>query len=67
MRDAILEKAKFLKDQAGKYEEAEKEFRLAYEKSGGASRKMEILFEILLMSLDVLNVEAVKKDITLCK
>jgi len=46
---------------------AEKIFREAYEKTGGASRKMEILFEILLMNLDKYDLETIKKDITTCK
>ena len=35
--------------------------------SGGASRKMEILFEILLINIDKEDVESIKKDIEQCK
>ena len=34
--------------------------------TGGASRKMEILFEILLMNLDKYDMEALKKDVATC-
>jgi len=67
VRDAILNKAEWLKEEAQDYPEAEKFFRDAYEKSGGASRKMEILFEVLLMNLEKSDLEAVKKDVHTCK
>eukprot|EP00349_Pseudokeronopsis_sp_Brazil_P009469 CAMPEP_0202970752 /NCGR_PEP_ID=MMETSP1396-20130829/19833_1 /ASSEMBLY_ACC=CAM_ASM_000872 /TAXON_ID= /ORGANISM="Pseudokeronopsis sp., Strain Brazil" /LENGTH=91 /DNA_ID=CAMNT_0049699483 /DNA_START=18 /DNA_END=290 /DNA_ORIENTATION=+ len=50
VRDALLDKALFLKNEARDYPEAEKVFRQAYEKTGGASKKMELLFEVLLMN-----------------
>lgn len=67
VRDAILDKALFLKDEAKDYPEAEKVFRLAYDKSGGASKKMEILFEILLMNIEKFDIDAIKKDVNQCK
>jgi len=67
VRDAILDKAVFLKQEARDYPEAEKIFREAYAKSGGASKKMEILFEILLMNIEKLDIEAIKKDVNQCK
>lgn len=67
VRDAILDKAMFLKQEARDYPEAEKIFREAYSKSGGASKKMEILFEILLMNIEKFDIDSVKKDVTLCK
>jgi len=67
VRDAIFDKAQFLKDEAQDFPWAEKVFREAYEKTGGASRKMEILFEILLMNLDKYDMENIKKDIATCK
>lgn len=67
MRDAILDKALFLKDEAKDYPEAEKVFRESYEKSGGASKKMEILFEILLMNIEKFDIDEVKKDVNTCK
>jgi 26S proteasome regulatory subunit N7 len=67
VRDAILDKALFLKNEARDYPEAEKVFRDAYSKSGGASKKMEILFEILLMNIEKFDIEAVKKDVTQAK
>jgi hypothetical protein len=67
VRDAILDKAVFLKQEARDYPEAEKIFREAYEKSGGASKKMEILFEILLMNIEKFDIDSVKKDVAVCK
>ena len=66
VRDHILDKAKFLKNDAMDYPAAEKIYRDAYDKSGGASKKMEILFDVLLMNLEKLDVESVKKDIATC-
>lgn len=67
VRDAILDKGLFLKQEARDYPEAEKVLREAYTKSGGASKKMEILFEILLMNIEKLDLEAIKKDVNQCK
>lgn len=67
VRDFMLDKALFLKNDAKDYPEAEKIFRQAYEKSGGASKKMEILFEILLMNIEKFDIDEVKKDINQCK
>ena len=66
VRDAILDKAEFLAFELRNFTEAEKVFRDAYKKSGGASKKMEILFEILLMNIDKEDIETIKKDITTC-
>lgn len=66
IRDAILDKALFLKQEARDYPEAEKVFRDAYSKTGGASKKMEILFEILLMNIEKFDIDEIKKDITTC-
>lgn len=63
VRDAILDKAEFLKEEARDYPEAEKIFREAYAKSGGASKKMEILFEILLMNIEKEDLDSIKKDV----
>jgi 26S proteasome regulatory subunit N7 len=67
VRDAILDKALFLKDEARDYPEAERVFRDAYAKSGGASKKMEILFEIMLMNIEKFDIDALKKDVNTCK
>ena len=67
VRDAILDKAEFLKEEAKDYPEAEKIFREAYSKSGGASKKMEILFEIMLMNIEKEDLESIKKDVNQCK
>lgn len=66
VRDAILDKAEFLKKEARDYPEAERVFREAYAKSGGASKKMEILFEILQMNIEKLDIESIKKDVNQC-
>ncbi len=42
-------------------------FREAYAKSGGASKKMELLFEIMLMNIEKFDIDALKKDVSLCK
>jgi hypothetical protein len=42
VRDNTFDKAKFLKDKAMDYTEAEKVFRECYKLTGGASRKMEV-------------------------
>ncbi len=67
VRDAMLDKATFLKNIAKYEEDAEKLFREAYAKSGGASKKMEILFEILQMTIHNLNIVKIKKDVETCK
>ena len=67
MRDATLDKAEFLKDEARDYPEAERIYRQAYDMSGGASRKMEILFDIMLMNFEKYDLESLKKDVTTCK
>ena len=66
VRDAILDKALFLKNNGRDYPEAERIFREAYKKSGGASKKMEILFEILLMNIEKDDLDSIKKDIATC-
>lgn len=66
IRDATFDKAQFLKDEIKDYVEAEKIYRETYDLSGGPSRKMEVLFEILLMNLEKFDMDAVKKDIDLC-
>jgi len=66
VRDCIIDKAQFLKDECVDYPEAEKIFREAYAMSGGASRKMEILFECHLMNIEKFDLDALKKDIATC-
>jgi 26S proteasome regulatory subunit N7 len=46
--------------------EAEKTFREAYDMTGGASRKMEILFECLTMNFEKENIPSIQKDIAAC-
>ena len=57
----------WLKDEARDYPEAEKIFREAYAKSGGASKKMEILLEVMLMNIEKFDIDALKKDVNTCK
>jgi 26S proteasome regulatory subunit N7 len=66
VRDNVLDKAQFLKDEAQDYPEAEKVFREAYTLSGGASRKMEIMFEIHQMNIEKFDLDSLKKDIETC-
>jgi len=56
-----------LKEEALDFPEAEKVFREALAKSGGASKKMEILFEIMLMNIEKFDIDALKKDVAQCK
>jgi 26S proteasome regulatory subunit N7 len=67
VRDTILDKAEFLRYEAEDFVEAEKIFREAYKLTGGASKKMEILFEILLMNFEKEDIPSIKKDITMCQ
>ena len=67
IRDGILDKAEWIKDEARDYPLAEKFFREAYDMSGGASRKMEIMFEVILMNLEKYDMETLKKDVATCK
>ena len=61
--DFILDKAEFYRYEAEDFEKAETIFREAYKLTGGASKKMEILFETLLMSIDKDDIPSIKKDI----
>jgi len=58
-----LEKADFYHYEIQNYVEAEKVYREAYAKTGGASRRMEILFEILLMNIEKEDLNVINKDI----
>ena len=64
--DFILDKAEFYRYEAEDFEKAETIFREAYKLTGGASKKMEILFETLLMSIDKDDIPSIKKDIQQC-
>lgn len=66
VRDCVIDKACFLKDEAQDYPEAEKVYREAIEITGGASQKMEIIFNILLMNIEKFDTDALKKDIAKC-
>jgi len=59
--DFTLDKAEFYRYEAIDFEKAEEIFRECYKLTGGASKKMEILFEILLMSIDKEDVNSMKK------
>ncbi|CAI2375439.1 unnamed protein product [Moneuplotes crassus] len=67
VRDAMYDKAVFLKNVAKYEDDAEKMFRDTYEKSGGPSKKMEILFHILQMTIHNLNLPKIRKDVETCK
>lgn len=66
VRDHILDKAEFYAFEVQDKNKAEKIFREAYKMTGGASKKMEILFEILLMNIDKEDIVSCKKDIAEC-
>ena len=67
IRDGILDKAEWIKDEARDFPLAEKFFREAYDMTGGASRKMEILFEVIMMNLVKYDMDALKKDVATCQ
>lgn len=67
VRDAMYDKAVFLKDVAKYEEESEELFRETITKSGGPSKKMEIYFHILQMTIHNLEITKVKKDVETCK
>lgn len=66
IRDAILEKAKWY-HQHKDYENAKKTYLLAYEVTTGSSKKMDILFEILLIAIDIQNLDLIRDNIEKCK
>jgi 26S proteasome regulatory subunit N7 len=65
-RDTILDKADFLRYEVEDFVEAEKVYREAYAMTGGASKKMEILFECLLMAFVKEEVPKIGIDIKTC-
>ena len=66
VRDAILEKAAWYK-QHKDYENSKKHFMEAYEITMGSTKKMDILFEILLMTVDTQNLDLMRENIEKCK
>ena len=66
IRDNILDKAEFLRYEVEDFVKAEKVYREAYDMSGGASKKMEILFECLLINISKRNIPVLTTDIATC-
>ena len=66
VRDAILEKAKWYHHRKD-YPNARKVYLEAYEITTGSSKKMDILFEILLIAVDTQNLELLRENIEKCK
>ena len=66
IRDNILDKAEFLRYEVEDLVKAEKVYREAYDLSGGASKKMEILFECLLINISKRLIPALTTDIATC-
>ena len=66
IRDHTFDKGVFMKDEVRDYPAAEKILREAYDLSGGASRKFEVMFEIMLMHIEQVDVDALKKDTATC-
>jgi len=66
IRDHTFDKAVFMKDEVRDFPAAEKIFREAYDLSGSASRKFEVMFEIMLMNIEKLDVDALKQDVAKC-
>lgn len=67
IRDCIFDKGLFIKDEVRDCIAAEKVFRECIELSGTPSRKLEVLFEILLMNLEKVDLDALKTDMATCK
>ena len=67
VKDAILTKTEWPKNEAREFPYAELFSQAYLYMSGGASRKMEILFEIILMNIEKYDLDALKKDIATCK
>jgi 26S proteasome regulatory subunit N7 len=66
VRDNILDKAEFLRYEVGDLVKAEKVYREAYDLTGGASKKMEILFECLLINNSKKNIPLIAADVATC-
>lgn len=66
IRDAILVKAKWY-HQHKDYENAKKNYLSAYEFASGATKKMDILFEILLIALESQSLDLIRDNIEKCK
>merc|ERR1712195_452152 len=66
VRDNILDKAEFLRYEVEDHDKAEKIYREAYDLSGGASKKMEILFECLLININKKKIPVITVDIATC-
>lgn len=66
VRDAIMEKAKCYQRHKV-YDQAKKTYMEAYEITMGSSKKMDILFEILLMAIDVQDLDQIRDNIEKCE
>jgi len=67
IRDAILEKAKYFHYKRKDFEQAKKIYMEAYDITMGSSKRMDILFEILLMAIEIQNLELIRDNIEKCK
>ena len=67
VRDAILEKAKYFHYKRKDNDQARKTYMEAYDITTGSSKKMDILFEILLMAVDGQNLDHIRENIEKCK
>jgi len=66
VRDAILEKAKWYRLHKD-YEVAKKTYLEAYDITMGSSKRMDILFDILLMAIETQNLDLIRDNIEKCK
>ena len=66
VRDAILEKAKYYKNKKDK-EMARKVFMEAFAVAAGPIKKMDIIFEILLIATETQDLDLFKENIDKCK
>jgi len=66
VRDAILDKAKWYHTHKD-YENAKKTYMEAYDITMGSTKRMDILFEILLMAVDEQKLDLIRDNIEKCK
>ncbi len=66
VRDAILEKAKWYRLHKD-YDNARKTYAEAYDMTMGSTKRMDILFDVLLIALDIQSLELLRDNIEKCK
>lgn len=65
--ELLMEKGVFLRDKAKEWDRAEETFRSALSKTGNPNRKLELLFHIMEMTINSVEVHKVHEDIDAAK